>query len=334
MAIGGLTSDCRFDTSNRCNCIAKGDLLSMRRHYLFVAAAFLAGILTGAFAAAGLRTAPTPAQTSVSPDPGSSQNDSTEPVTEPLGAPTAAVLSAVPEEVLSTPSDAADPFFEPAHELRAMIAAWTGVQNDLARLRARVDDLERRLSAAATNSVSNEARVRTRRPETPEQRRSALVKAGVAEDRAADLVWRQGQLELDRLDLRDLAIREGWFGSDRYRDELDRIAEDTFDLRAEIGEGFYDRYLFEAGKDNRVEIASIIPGSAAEEVGLEPGDLVESYGEARVFTFRDLRTATSEGERGELVPVRIRRDGGFVDAWVPRGPLGVRLDRARARPMP
>ena len=134
------------------------------------------------------------------------------------------------------------------------------------------------------------------------------------------------------MDLRDIAIREGWFGSDRYRDELSRIEEDSLDMRKEIGEDFYDRYLFATGEDNRVAIDSIIPGSTAEEAGLQPGDLVELYGDNRIFRFDDLRTATSDGERGELVPVRIRRGDGIVDAWLPRGPLGVRMDRTRVDP--
>ena len=214
-----------------------------------------------------------------------------------------------------------------------MNAEWARLQDEMARLRERVNGLERRLRIRADprNDVGLAA-ARPSSPTTPEDRRFALVAAGVAEDRAADLVWRQGQQELDRLDLRDIAVREGWFGSDRYRDELSRIEKSSVDTREEIGENLYDRYLFATGVDNRVSIDSIIPGSAAEDAGLQPGDLIETYGKTRVFRYDDLRTATSEGERGELVPVQIRRGDGVIDAWLPRGPLGIRMDRSRIDP--
>ena len=79
------------------------------------------------------------------------------------------------------------------------------------------------------------------------------------------------------------------------------------------------------------DVAGIL-NSSEEEAGLQPGDLIELYGDTRVLWFEDLSTATSEGERGELVPVRIRRDDGIVETWLPRGPLGVRMDRARVDP--
>ena len=94
------------------------------------------------------------------------------------------------------------------------------------RLRDRMQELERRLAAStpAPEATSQPAE-RPSRPTTPDDRRAALEAVRVAEERAADLVWRQGQQEIDRLDLRDIATREGWFGRDRYRDELGKIEE-------------------------------------------------------------------------------------------------------------
>lgn len=239
----------------------------------------------------------------------------------------AASLNTAVEQSLATEGDTVEGKADLESRLQAMNAAWSGLQADLARLRGRVEGLERKLATPTATSGTNGAAVtQPPRSRTLQDRRAALVVAGVGEDRAANLVWRQGQLELDRLELRDIAIREGWFGSDRYREERGLIDEDALDLRQEIGDDFYDRYLFAAGEDNRVEIGSIIPGSTAEGGGLQPGDLVEYYGGSRIFTARDLRTATTEGERGELVQVRIRRRDGVVDAWLPRGPLGVRLE--------
>jgi S1-C subfamily serine protease len=150
---------------------------------------------------------------------------------------------------------------------------------------------------------------------------------------ASEIVWLQGQNELERLELRDRALREGWLGTDRYRDELRAIGDERLSLRDELGEDVYDRYLFAAGENNRIRIEGVIAGSVAEEAGFSPGDTIETYDGKRVFTFAELRNATSEGERDELVSLEIRRaDGSVVEFLVPRGPLGVRLDLTRADP--
>lgn len=156
------------------------------------------------------------------------------------------------------------------------------------------------------------------------------MNAGLAED----IVWREGRIELDRLNLRDQASREGWMGSDRYREALNAMSEEGSSLREEIGDSAWDRYLYLTGEDNRVAVSSVIPGSAAEAAGLQPGDLIESYAGGQPFGYNDLRQATIEGEKGELVAVRIRRRDRLIDAWVPRGPLGVRLGMTRAEPLP
>jgi membrane-associated protease RseP (regulator of RpoE activity) len=213
------------------------------------------------------------------------------------------------------------------------LARWEDLRSQLERLQSRIGGIERRLSAVSAVASSRDAD--QGRARTPEDRRAALRSAGVADDVAEEIVWLQGQEELDRLELRDQALREGWFGTDRYRAELSEISAQGPDLRADLGDDVYDRYLFAAGEDNRILVEGVIAGSVAEEIGLQPGDIIERYDGGRVFTFGELRRATSEGTRGELVDVQIRRaDGSVVQSWVPRGPLGVRLDLTRAEPMP
>jgi hypothetical protein len=297
----------------------------MSKTPVFVISAFLAGALTGALAMAGLtpsQQAPVAAH--------ASPPDSAMAVRQ-AGAPDEQVA-----EVAEPAAAAADPVVQtpPADaELQARLQelsrGWTRVEGEIARLQARIDGLERRLAAAAP--VSEPAAAEAKEPS--EERRSALVRAGLAEDVAADLVWREAQAELDRLELRDLALREGWFGSDRYREELRRIEREAPRLRTEVGDDVYDRYLFASGEQNRVRVSSVIPGSAAEDSGLRAGDMIEYYDGGKVFNFGELRRATSEGERGELVPVQIRRaDGSRIQTWLPRGPLGIRLDMGRVDP--
>ncbi|MCU0834608.1 MAG: PDZ domain-containing protein [Chromatiaceae bacterium] len=298
----------------------------MQKTPLLVIAAFLAGALTGALAVAGYSHTDATPETAAPPDAAMAVREAGP--SPALGAEAeSASQAAEPDqaEVSASPADA-----EFQSRLEDISRGWTRLEAEIARLQARIDGLERRLVAAP---AAGGERAETAPADPAEQRRTALVKAGLAEDQAAALVWREAQADLDRLELRDLAMREGWFGTDRYREELGRIETEVPRLRAEVGDEVYDRYLYAVGEQNRVRISSVIPGSAAEDAGLRAGDMIETYEGARVFGFNELRRATSGGERDELVPVQIRRaDGTRVQAWLPRGPLGVRLDMARADP--
>ena len=90
--------------------------------------------------------------------------------------------------------------------------------------------------------------------------------------------------DLERLELRDQAIREGWFRSERYFDELQALQGQNVKLRDEIGDQAYDSYLYQVGANNRVTVTSIIPGSAAELAGIQSGDVVEAYEAGTVGT--------------------------------------------------
>lgn len=295
----------------------------MRREWSYFAVAFVLGGLVGALAVAGLAPGAVdeaavfgpPAPASNAPQDASPAALTLEPAVE-AGSPPPAILA--PDPVLV--------------RLEEVTAGWTRTEDEVARLRRRVTDLEQRLAAVQAQPATTDASGARRLSATPDGQRTAMIKAGLAEDLAAEIVRRQGQQSLDRLNLRDIAAREGWLGTDRYREELARVEEDSVDLRQELGDDVYDRYLFAAGEDNRVRVDGIIQGSVGEMAGMQPGDLIESYAGEAVLTFADLRDATSGGERGELVQVRVGRGGQVFDTWVARGPLGVQLDSARVEP--
>ncbi|EGV16827.1 PDZ domain-containing protein [Thiocapsa marina] len=213
--------------------------------------------------------------------------------------------------------------------------ALRSLESQITDLRVRLSSVEQSLTrvlSASETAAKAADETRPPAPRTAEERRGALVAAGVDPGLAEDLVLREAQRSLERLSLRDQAIREGWLGSAEYREELSRINADARSLREEIGDEIYDRYLFATGEENRVKIDSVIPGSAAEIAGLQPGDLIEAYAEERLFDFSELRRKTTEGEYGEQVAVRVRRGGRVVETWIPRGPLGVTLNSARVEP--
>jgi hypothetical protein len=160
----------------------------------------------------------------------------------------------------------------------------------------------------------------------------SLVFAGVDAASAEDITRRINESELKRLELRDKAIREEYIGTKRYREELRSMLADNTSVRAEVGDEFFDRYLYASGQANRVGIASVMAGSEAERAGIERGDQILSYGDQRMFGYNELRTATTQGLRGEYVEVRIIRSGIEVIVSIPRGPLGVRLTSVRVDP--
>lgn len=239
------------------------------------------------------------------------------------------VAAAVGVRPVATPAPLPTPA-PPDDKLAAQVATlmdgWGRVQGELADLRARVAVLEQQSGPAPTTSDAAP-------PADPaEQQREALLRAGVPPAQAADLLDRRANVALQRLELRDQAIREGWLGSDRYREALAALDEQQVSLRDELDPAIYDRYLFESGEDNRVRVTGVIPNSVAATTGLLPGDLVERYADQPIFDYRELRQATSAGERGELVTVQVRRGGETLDLVLPRGPIGVQLDGVRVQP--
>lgn len=168
-------------------------------------------------------------------------------------------------------------------------------------------------------------------PDGDEQYNS-LVAAGIDPNVALEIKQRTDQWSLERLELIDQASREGWRRSDEFQDRLSELQETQPDVRSELGDADYDQYLYVSGESNRVQIASIIDGSAAQIAGIENGDILRSYASERMFTTRELQGATREGSRGELVSVTVERAGQFVTVDIPRGPLGVTLTGLRVEP--
>ncbi|MGB5735103.1 MAG: PDZ domain-containing protein [Thiohalocapsa sp.] len=292
---------------------------------------FAVGLLTGALVFS--QPAPSPAAVAM---PSVAESPDAVPAAAPES--TVAAIRSVASDAESSNADQPAPeVAEP--EVRILLAriddisqGWGRMQAELAALRQRIGTLEQRQveTPAETNATAN----RPSRPTTPDEQRTALLRAGVTAEVADDLVWRRAQLSLDRLDLRDQAIREGWLNSDRYREEMRKINEQRVSVRDEIGVDAYDRYLFETGQDNRVLVDSVIPGSAGEDSGMLPGDVIERYGDQPIYDFGDLRGATSDGARDELVPVTVRRGNQLVELLLPRGPIGIGLDATRIDPSP
>lgn len=159
-----------------------------------------------------------------------------------------------------------------------------------------------------------------------------LIKGGIAPSLAEDIVRRKNSIELKRLELQDRATREGYLNTQRYYDELEEINRYDVSLRDELGDLRYDEYLYNSKQNNRIRISSVMLGSAAEQAGIQAGDVVLSYNNNRMFNWQELKDATSEGQLGEYVSISIYRNGSIYSFSVPRGPLGIELGATRLQP--
>lgn len=159
-----------------------------------------------------------------------------------------------------------------------------------------------------------------------------LIRGGIDPSLAEDIVRRKNSIELKRLALQDRATRDDYLNTQRYYDELSEINKQDVTLREELGDQQYDEYLFNSKQNNRIRISSVMLGSAAEQAGIKKGDVVLSYNDTRMFTWQELKDATSEGQLGEYVSISIYRNGDIYSFSVPRGPLGMQLGSTRLEP--
>jgi hypothetical protein len=308
----------------------------MVRNLLFTALIFALGVGVGSIAL-GQRDGSAPvlssasteteAQASRQPQPDGT-NLSTSPDEDPSFAAAETDTSADAEviEVEIGPASPAE------RRILAIETRWSSLSSRLDTLSRRVVSLERQLAERDAGDIDDELASQALPIDTPEDRRSALIFAGVDRRIAEDIVLRESDLAMERLDLRDRAAREGWLESERYFEELNALNERAIDLRSEVGDAAFDRFLYETGQPNRVAVSSVMSGSQGELAGLLPGDIIEDYAGEPVFDFNDLRSATTAGTRDETVPVTIRRDDSVIETWIARGPIGVTLQADSASP--
>jgi C-terminal processing protease CtpA/Prc len=159
-----------------------------------------------------------------------------------------------------------------------------------------------------------------------EDRVARLVEAGFAPDRAAWIVQRESELQMEAMQARFDARRSG-----DPVNPFDSSLNSNSALRAEIGDAEYEQYLQANNRPTAVSVGSVLESSPAQRVGLQAGDQIVSYDGARVFDVSDLNQQTMIGEPGESVVVDITRDGIPMQVVMPRGPIGVSTGRSRGR---
>lgn len=171
-----------------------------------------------------------------------------------------------------------------------------------------------------------------RPPERPWFDDAALAEAGLDAEEIEELRAPFEETELARLFLEDRARREGWSGSERYREALTALRERTTQLRERLGDERYDWYRYATGQTNRIRVRDVLARSPAAKAGLEAGDLIVRYDDRPVFEPRELRRGIARGRADEQVPLDILRGSEDLRLWLPRGPLGIQLRAERVLP--
>lgn len=159
-----------------------------------------------------------------------------------------------------------------------------------------------------------------------------LIAVGMPTDTIQAMKLTVDHNQLEMLQLRDRAIREGWNDSVEFREQMREFGNPYRALRDEFGDQAFDQYLYATETPNRVEIQEVYSGSAADNAGLKPGDIVVSYASNSIYSMSTLRQSTLEGIAGETILLEINRDGQLINASVPRGPLGISMAPVVVKP--
>jgi hypothetical protein len=231
-----------------------------------------------------------------------------------------------------------------ANEVRTredLTARISELESDLSRLRLMVDQVANSSLARDEVPPGNSAAVKDGGDATQPDLAvdvdatgfdtELLLSQGIDEDAVAHLYDTWTDHQMDRASILNNALREGWFLEERHSAELAQLNQD---LREEIGEEGYDRYLYALGKPNRLRAAKVFEGSPASEAGLMGGDLILRYDDVRLFKTGELVMAASRGELGAPVAMEILRNDRRLTITVRRGPLGVMLKPGRGAPIP
>lgn len=219
--------------------------------------------------------------------------------------------------------------------LDAEVTERQRVERELHQLAKRLDaiDLQPRDAGVDAPPASERAeKFAERAVNGREMSEERLVEAGFAVDEAARLKQQADEIAMQRLYLRDQAMREGWLGSGRYREELRALGERQQSMRDQLSADDYDRYLWALGRPNRVTVSSVLSGSPAQQAGLQPGDQILSYAGERVFSPGEIRRESSRGVAGASVAVEVMRDSQPMLVYLPRGPLGVQMTATVTKP--
>ncbi len=221
-----------------------------------------------------------------------------------------------------------------AEQLTAEIEARKALQETVDRLATQLAQLNRESSApeaAIVNAQPAGSNFRGSNSSGPWFDEQALIDVGIDATEAQRIKAFYEEQALERLYLQDQAAREGWNGAKR-REAFQALAAQQQALKTELGDDAYDAYLYASRQPNRVQVQGVLAGSAAANAGIQDGDYILRYNDQRVYNGQELRKATSQGATDEVIVVTVERDDTRQQLYIPRGPLGIRMNSASVAP--
>jgi hypothetical protein len=202
-------------------------------------------------------------------------------------------------------------------------------------LSRQMDDLDRNVQsvnrATGTGQEINDDDSNTPGSDNNWFNEQALIDSGMPDSQASELMAYYEQLELERLYLRDQSIRESWDRA-KYREAMQTITNKEDDLRIRLNESEYDAYLYASGQPNRVAVTSVLTSAQAGTAGIITGDYIVRYDDQRIYNGFDLREATASGSIADTVALEVEREGKTLLFYLPRGPLGIRMNSVSIAP--
>ena len=144
-----------------------------------------------------------------------------------------------------------------------------------------------------------------------------LIAAGFTRDRALEIIQRKSQLRRTSIE-REFAAT----GVIRPFNASSPAAVEQ-QLRRELGDDEYEKYLGAIGQATRIRVGSVEADSAAANAGILSGDLVLTYAGRRVFNLRDLNALMLQTPEGETVQTTVVRSGQTIQLYVTGGALGI-----------
>ena len=171
---------------------------------------------------------------------------------------------------------------------------------------------------AESQAILAERRAARRGSNTRERRAERLVAAGFDAATAEWILTRESELKMDSLRARYEANRNG--ESVDFRQQNAGLRDQ---LRQQLGDAAYERYLKANGRPLHVSISSVLDSSPAQSAGLRTGDQIVNYGGRRIYSMSDLTQEIIQGAPNESVVVHFLRDGIPMQVVLPRGPVGI-----------
>ena len=173
---------------------------------------------------------------------------------------------------------------------------------------------------ASADAVASAAarRAARRSSNSREIRAQRLVAAGFDPATADWILTRESELQMQALRSRYEAGRNG-----TTADFYQQTSEFRTQLRQELGDARFERYLKANGQSLNVTIGTVLDSSPAQSAGLRVGDQIVSYGGERVYSMLDLTQQILQGVPEERVVIEFLRDDMPMQVVLPRGPVGI-----------